>query len=147
MGGGHVIHGWGVPQQLVALGRAAPLTLLPFDRDDDCAKLTDGLADSVFGVSPPAPTVAPARPRLGITLEPSEGGVGITEVATGSIAERAGLRKSDVIVTIAGRRVSQAADVAGAVMRQAPGTWLPLEVLRGGRRLEIVARFPPAPEP
>jgi uncharacterized iron-regulated protein len=146
MGRGHVIHGWGVPHQLLALGRPAPLTLLPFDRQDDCAALADGVADVVFGVAAPAPAAAPARPRLGVTLEPAAGGVRIAEVGSGSIAERAGLRKGDVILAIAGRRAGRAADVAGAVMRQAPGTWLPIEVQRGGRRLEIVARFPPAPD-
>ena len=146
MGRGHVVHGWGVPQQLLALGRPAPLTLLPFDRQDDCATLADGLADAVFGVAAPAPAAVPSRPRLGVTLEPAAGGVRIAEVASGSIAERAGLRKGDLILAIAGRRAGRAADVAGAVVRQAPGTWLPIEVQRGGRRLEIVARFPPAPD-
>ena len=146
MGSAHVIHGWGVPQQLRALGRPAPLTLLPFDREDDCTALAGGLADALFGVAAPAPAATPPRPRLGVTIEAAEGGVRIAEVASGSIAERAGLRKGDVILTIAGRRAGRAADVAGAVMRQAPGTWLPIEVQRGGRRLEIVARFPPAPD-
>jgi hypothetical protein len=145
LGRAHVAHGWGVPRQLVSLGRTAPLTLLPFDREDDCAELAAGLADAVFGVA--APATPRTRPRLGITLEPAKDGVGIAEVAVGSVAARAGLRKGDVIVAIAGRRAVRAADVVGAVTRQAPGTWLPLEVQRGGRRIEIVARFPPAPEP
>jgi S1-C subfamily serine protease len=73
------------------------------------------------------------------------GGVGIAEVANGSIAKRAGLEKGDVILVIAGRVPKNAAEVAAAVMRQAPGTWLPIEVQRGEQRLEIIARFPPAP--
>jgi hypothetical protein len=149
MGTGHVMYGWGVSRQLQALGRPAPLTLLPFERDADCSTLAGGpaarLADAVFGVATPPRAAAPARPRLGITLEPAAGGVGIAEVANGSIARRAGLEKGDVILVIAGRAPKSAADVAAAVMRQAPGTWLPIEVQRGGQRLELVARFPPAP--
>jgi uncharacterized iron-regulated protein len=149
MGSGHVVHGWGVSHQLQALGRPAPFTLLPFERDADCAKLAGGpadrLADAVFGVATPPRAAAPARPRLGITLEPAAGGVGIAEVANGSIAQRAGLEKGDVILVIAGRAPKSAADVAAAVMRQAPGTWLPIEVQRGEQRLELVARFPAAP--
>jgi uncharacterized iron-regulated protein len=149
MGSGHVVHGWGVSHQLQALGRPAPLSLLPFERDGDCAQLAGGakekLADAVFGVVTPPRVSAPARPRLGITLEPAVGGVGIAEVANGSIAKRAGLEKGDVIVVIAGRAPKNAADVAAAVMRQAPGTWLPIEVQRGEQRLELVARFPAAP--
>jgi membrane-associated protease RseP (regulator of RpoE activity) len=150
MGSGHVMHGWGVSHQLKALGRPAPLALLPFEREADCAALAGGpaarLADAVFGVATPARVAAPARPRLGITLEPAVVGVGIAEVANGSIAKRAGLEKGDVILVIAGRAPKSAADVAAAVMRQAPGTWLPIEVQRGEQRLELVARFPPAPE-
>jgi len=101
----------------------------------------------VFGIAePPRPATA-ARPRLGITLEPAESGVRIGDVTTGSIAERTGLRKGDVITGIAGMRPEQAIDVAAAVARQAPGTWLPLEVRRGSRTLEFVAKFPPAKEP
>jgi len=149
MGSGHVVHGWGVSHQLQALGRPAPLSLLPFERDGDCAQIAGGakekLADAVFGVATPPRVPAPARPRLGITLEPAARGVGIAEVANGSIAKRAGLEKGDVIVVIAGRAPKNAADVAAAVMRQAPGTWLPIEVQRGEQRLELVARFPAAP--
>ncbi len=149
MGTAHVMHGWGVSHQLQALGRPAPLTLLPFERDADCATLAGGpaerLADAVFGVAAPPRVAAPARPRLGITLEPAAGGVGIADVANGSIAKRAGLEKGDVILVIAGRAPKSSADVAAAVMRQAPGTWLPIEVQRGEQRLELIARFPPAP--
>jgi uncharacterized iron-regulated protein len=151
MGSGHVIHGWGVSHQLQALGRPAPFTMLPFERDADCTKLAGGpagrLADAVFGVATPPRVAAAERPRLGITLEPAAGGVGIAEVANGSIAKLAGLQKGDVIVVIAGKAPKVAADVAAAVMRQAPGTWLPIEVQRGGQRLELVARFPAAPAP
>jgi uncharacterized iron-regulated protein len=149
MGSVHVMHGWGVSHQLQALGRPAPFTLLPFERGADCAQLAGGpadrLADAVFGVAKPPRVAAPARPRLGITLGPTSGGVGIVEVANGSIAMRAGLEQGDVILVIAGREPKNAADVAAAVMRQAPGTWLPIEVQRGEQRLEIVARFPAAP--
>jgi uncharacterized iron-regulated protein len=146
MGQGHVRHGWGVPHQLRSLGRKTPLTLLPFDHKEECTTLVPGLADAVFGIAAPERPAGPPRPRLGITLEPAQEGVRISEVAQGSIAEKAGLRSGDVIVTIAGVAPKQAADVAAAVMRQAPGTWLPLAVKRSGRTVEIVARFPPAAE-
>lgn len=146
MGQGHVRHGWGVPHQLRSLGHRTSLTLLPFDRKEDCATLVPGLADAVFGIAVPERPAGPPRPRLGITLEPAPEGVRISEVAKGSIAAQAGLRSGDLIVSIAGVAPKQAADVAAAVMRQAPGTWLPLAVKRNGRTVEIVARFPPAAE-
>lgn len=146
MGSGHVMYGWGVPQQLQALGGPAPLKLLPFDPDGDCTELSAGLADGVFGVAPPPQVPVVPRPRLGVTLGPTAAGVGIVAVAKDSIAERAGLRAGDLIVSVAGRPATRTADVAAAVMRQAPGTWLPLEVQRGQKTLEIIARFPPEPE-
>ena len=147
MGSGHVIHGWGVSHQLQQMGRKAPLSLLPWDRDSDCASLVSGLADAVFGVAEPPRTATVARPRLGITLEPAERGVRIGEVTAGSIAERTGLRKGDVILEVAGVRPEQAVEVAAAVARQAPGTWLPIKIERGSRTLEFVAKFPVAKEP
>jgi hypothetical protein len=33
--------------------------------------------------------------------------------------------------------------VVAAVSRQAPGTWLPISIRRGGQHLDLVARFPP----
>lgn len=147
MGAGHVVHGWGVPHQMQALGRARPLILLPFDRSEDCADLTPGFADAVFGVAAPPAVPAAPRPRLGITLQADDDGVGVIDVARGSIAERAGMQAGDVIVSIAGVAPRTTIDVAAAVMRQAPGTWLPITVRRGGREVEIVARFPPADAP
>jgi uncharacterized iron-regulated protein len=147
IGSGHVIHGWGVSHQLQQMGLEAPLSLLPWDRDGDCATLVPGLADAVFGVAEPPRTTQVARPRLGITLEPAENGVRIGAVTAGSIAERTGLRKGDLIIEIAGVRPEQAIEVAAAVMRQAPGTWLPLKVQRGSRTLEFVAKFPAASDP
>ena len=57
------------------------------------------------------------------------------------------LRDGDVVLEIAGRPANQSGDVAGAVQRQAPGTWLPLKVKRGSRHASsYVAKFPPQPE-
>jgi len=64
-------------------------------------------------------------------------------VVEGSIAQRAGLQEQDIIETIAGERAATVDDVIAAVARQAPGTWLPISIRRGGQTLEIVARFPP----
>jgi uncharacterized iron-regulated protein len=145
MGRGHVQHGDGVAHQLRDLGIADTALLLPWDRDEPCSGLVAGLADAVFGVAtPPARAEAP-RPRLGVMLEPVAEGVRVQRVDKGSLAEASGLRDGDVIVDIAGRPAKQAADVADAVRRVAPGTWLPVVVRRGGARVELIARFPAIP--
>ncbi|MCX7893738.1 MAG: ChaN family lipoprotein [Burkholderiales bacterium] len=143
LGAGHAMNGFGVPHQLRDLGVTDVAVLLPWDVGSDCARLKPGLADAVFGVAAPA-RAASERPRLGVWLEPAEGGVRIRQVEKGSIAESAGLRDGDVIVAIAGVAPKETADVAEAVQRQAPGTWLPLSVRREVQTLELVAKFPPA---
>lgn len=144
MGSGHVIHGWGVSYQLQQVGQPAPLLLLPWDRDADCSGLANDYADAVFGVGEPLRPAVVQRPRLGITLRSAEDGVLIAGVLSGSVAAQTGLHTGDLIVEIAGRRPSEPGDVAATVARQAPGTWLPLQVQRDSETLELVAKFPPS---
>jgi hypothetical protein len=144
MGSGHVVHGHGVPHQLQDLGVRRVTTLLPWDAGRGCEELQAvGIADAVFGVAAPAAAPAADRPRLGVWLDAADGGVRVREVAKGSVAEISGLKADDVITEIAGAAAREPADVSGAVQRQAPGTWLPMKVRRGGQTMEIVARFPP----
>lgn len=142
LGSGHVMHGWGVPHQLSAMGERRVMALLPWDRERDCAELAAGLADAVFGLAAPAEPSA-GRPRLGVWLEPAEAGVRILGVEPDSVAQAAGLREGDVVRKAAGLPVESPEDLSGLVQRQAPGTWLPLELEREGAPLEAVAKFPP----
>ncbi|MFL6648503.1 MAG: ChaN family lipoprotein [Sulfurifustaceae bacterium] len=143
MGRGHVVHGYGVPRQLNDLGVRDVGMLLPWDRDAGCDAFVAGIADAVFGVAAPADTRV-ARPRLGVALEPGEGGVRVAAVEKGSIAETSGLRAGDVLLEIAGLPAKSPGDVRDAIERQAPGTWLPLKVRRGGELVDVIAKFPPA---
>jgi uncharacterized iron-regulated protein len=145
MGVGHLQDRDGVPRQLVDLGIKDAAVLLPWDSTQPCAELTPALADALFGIEPRSQT-APERPRLGVQLESTEQGVRIAMVVDGSIAQRAGLQEQDIVETIAGERAGTVDDVIAAVARQAPGTWLPISIRRGGQTLEIVARFPPRPQ-
>jgi hypothetical protein len=146
MGTGHINHGYGVPHQLAALGVTEFVTLLPWDRAAQCKNLVAGLADAVFGVAAPAGPRGGQRPRLGVYLEAGQDGVRIRQVEKGSIAEAAGIRDGDIVNEIAGVPAKQAGDVAEAVQRQAPGTWLPLKVRRGSETLELIAKFPAQPK-
>lgn len=144
LGKGHVQNGFGVPSQLKDLDVAAVVSLLPWERGSDCGALAGGYADAVFGVAPAPKSPAPPRPRLGVQIEQAEDGVRIREVEKGSIAEAAGLRGGDIVSEVAGRPSKLSEDLIVAVQRQAPGTWLPLKVRRGGDTLDVVAKFPPA---
>jgi uncharacterized iron-regulated protein len=140
IGAGHVENGTGVTRQLAALGERS-MALLPWDEDEGCGELVPGLADAVFGMAKPAP--APPPPRLGVAVEPVEsGGLRITAVTGGSVGEAAGLRAGDILVEIAGAALTRPGDLIDAVRRQAPGTWLPIRLRRGGETIEAVAKFP-----
>ncbi len=140
IGSGHLRDGFGVPRQLAALGLADAAVLLPWDEGADCAELTPGLADAVFGVR--RPDAAPPPPRLGVLITAGDGGVEVERVFEGSVAQAAGIQAGDVIARAAGRATGRPADLIAVVKRQAPGTWLPLRIERAGETLEIVAKFP-----
>ncbi|MCW5890041.1 MAG: ChaN family lipoprotein [bacterium] len=141
MGSGHLERGFGVPHQLAALGERDVVVLIPWDVERDCGRLAPDVADWVFGI---APSAEPAPPRLGIELAPGDGGVRVVRVEAGSVAAAAGLRPGDVIVAAAGAVTPQPSALRTIVEGLAPGTWLPLDVRRGGRTQTLVARFGPA---
>jgi len=156
MGRGHIDHGHGVPHQLSDLGIDDVAVLIPLQAGEDCATAEPGLADAVFTVDPPAPAAAEKpKPRLGVMIEPvdqgdqgDEGdqGIRIVQVTPKSIAEAAGLSAADIIVEAAGIQVRQVRDLVEIIQRQAPGTWLPLEIRRGAETLSVIAKFPPLSE-
>jgi uncharacterized iron-regulated protein len=140
IGRGHVQHRWGVPHQLASLGERSTV-LLPWAAASDCAAPARGIADAVFGVE--TPPAGPPPLRLGVVLERGEGGLRVRSVASGSVAETAGVQAEDVIVSFAGKNVVAQADVTNAVRRASAGFWIPLTIRRGGVEREIVAKFPP----
>lgn len=144
MGSGHIKYGYGVPHQLKDLGINDVGMLLPWNSGSNCGKLTSGIADAVFGVAP-ALLVSnePGRQRLGIRFEMAEaGGARVLQVEKGSIAEKAGIRDSDLITEAAGMPIQQLGDIVEVVKRQAPGTWLPIKLKRGRETTEVIAKFP-----
>jgi uncharacterized iron-regulated protein len=141
IGSGHLEYGYGVPHQLADLGVHGVTALLPWEEESDCSDLTPDLADAVFGLrSAPAPEEK--KPRLGVAIEKAPEGVRIVEVSKDSVAAAAGIRAGDVVTKAAGVNVQEPVDLQKIVARQAPGTWLPLQIRRGKREREIVARFP-----
>jgi len=144
MGAGHVENGYGVPHQLRDLGIANVGTLIPVGAGVDCGDIKPGLSDAVFAL-PQAPHPAPPRPRLGVLLRQSKDGVVLVDVIGGSLAEATGLRRGDVIVSLAGAKIPKLAAVIAAVRAQPGGTWMPIQVQRDGKTLDFVVKFPPKP--
>ena len=140
-GRGHLEYGYGIPHQLEDMGVEGVEILLPLDADEQCSILDPGVASAVYVVPADADS-APPRPLLGVGIETADDGVRVNEVVEGSVAERAGIEAGDVILSAAGFQTPTTAKLIEIVGRQAPGTWLPLEVRRDDRELEFVARFP-----
>src|SRR3954452_23955339 len=73
------------------------------------------------------------RPFLGVST--AGDGRRVADVVRGGAAQKAGIRKSDVIVSVDGRRARGPRDVAAAVQRRKPGDRVAVVVRRGDRQL------------
>ena len=83
----------------------------------------------------------PRRPWLGLVTQPSSLGLVVTEVPTGSPAERGGLRVGDAITAVDGSPVRTHAELYRSVWRtSAPGTTVHLTIQRDGTTREIRIR-------
>lgn len=143
LGMGHIEGHEGVPYQLADLGIGKSMVLLPWDPDRPCADLNGGVADAVFGLAREPAEPEPARPHLGVMLQPAADGARVGSVAADGVAAAAGLKAGDVVIAAAGEKVGDADALSAIIRRQAPGTWLPLTLRREGRTLHLVAKFPP----
>jgi uncharacterized iron-regulated protein len=141
MGSGHVMDGFGVPHQLAALGVKETATLVPWDEELSCEDLVPDFAYAVFGLEPVA-AAEEDKPHLGVYLESDEKGVRVANVVEHSIAAASGIAPGDLIVDLGGSPASNISDVISVVQRMVPGTWLPITVQRGDKRIAIVAKFP-----
>ena len=93
------------------------------------------------------------RARLGITMRQvteddqkelklsSLDGVYIEEVSAGSTADKAGLKKGDVLVAIDGAKVTNMAFVQEKVNSYRPGDKATLSILRNGNARDVAAEF------
>ena len=143
MGRGHMERRHGVPHQLAELGEQKVAVLLPVEIGEACEAVTPGLADAIFLVKPSEELYdSSPKPRLGVMIETVKAGVKIVEVVPGSVAEASGLVAGDVITHAAGLPVSTSSQLVEIILRQAPGTWLPLDIRRDGEERPIVAKFP-----
>ena len=111
------------------------------DIDTDCEAIPTDLADALFVVESKEFEQLP-RPTLGVMIESDDSGVRVMEVVAGSVAEQAGMQAGDVIHSAAGFDVTTTGELIEVIQRQAPGTWLPLLILRDKAEIELLVRFP-----
>ena len=142
VGRGHLEYGYGIPHQLADMGIDDVDVLLPIDSSDGCDSLPADLAQAVFVVETETDGPVPQGPRLGVMIESGDDGVRVMQVVAGSVAEESGILEGDVIQSAAGFKTVTNAELIEIIQRQAPGTWLPLTLLRGDKTIALQARFP-----
>jgi S1-C subfamily serine protease len=116
----------------VGLGLAVPINAAT--RQIISSLMRDGRVRRAYiGIAGgPRPLPPHARVRLA-----REGGVEVVEVASGSPAERAGLRAEDLIVELGGHPIERVDDVQRLMSHEAIGSSLTARVLRGERFLKL----------
>jgi serine protease DegQ len=80
-----------------------------------------------------------ARAWLGLSTaaSPLDEGALVVAVDRDGPADRAGIAPGDVIVRVGEKRVSHAQDVRGVVIGADPGTHVPIDILRNGKRATV----------
>tara|TARA_Y100000588_G_scaffold191089_1_gene205040 strand:- start:18 stop:410 length:393 start_codon:yes stop_codon:yes gene_type:complete len=86
---------------------------------------------TTLGITVQTLTADQAR-QLGLT--PQEQGVLVTQVASGSLAARAGIRRGDLLLDVGGQAIDSAADFQEALQNFNPSTGVRLQVKRGNTR-------------
>jgi putative serine protease PepD len=82
-----------------------------------------------------------SHPYLGVSVTNGDGGALIADVTAGSPADKAGLRKGDLITRAGSRAVSNANDLVGAVQAGKAGDELVLTVKRDGSDRQVTVRL------
>ncbi len=75
----------------------------------------------------------------------AEGGALVQDVTDGSPAERAGLRPYDVIESFDGHQIADDDELIRAIAAQAPGTAVPLGLVRDGRHMSATIKLAERP--
>ena len=86
---------------------------------------------------------APLADRLGFK---EQGGAVVMMVGAGSPAEKAGIQLEDVIVAINGQKVDSSSRLRLIVSGAKPGSLIPIDLMRGGKRLTVNATLEAMPE-
>lgn len=72
-----------------------------------------------------------------LKVRDDRGGALITDIVSGSPADKAGLRVGDVIIAIDGKRVSDGRGVVRAILQKGVGTETSIRILRDGRERTV----------
>ena len=118
----------------VGLGLAVPINATT--RKIISALMRDGQVRRAYLgiVSVPFPLTEPLQRRFGRTT-----GLRVAEVVPGAPADRAGLRRGDLLITAGGQPVTRAQDLQKLMFSEAIGRPLGITVLRNGALVDVIA--------
>lgn len=135
-GGEHVMYSSGIPQRFKRISGKNYSTII------------NGTYDENIGtyVLFPNEITPPFTAKLGTVLNERDGGLSIESFSPGSAAEKAGLKKGDIIISIAGVPAKTSEDARIALYDKTPGQTVQVEVLRkrfllGTQKMEFGITF------
>lgn len=112
-GSGHISYGSGIPKRVARQTGAAYAIVLSSGEEIEA-----GMAD--YLLLTPKQSLPPSG-TLGITMEDKDGEVRIKTLSPGGAAEKAGLKKANVLVEIDGQALKSTADLRLALWDKKPG--------------------------
>jgi putative serine protease PepD len=80
-----------------------------------------------------------SHPYLGVQVANGSGGGLIADVVAGGPAEKAGLRKGDLVTKVGSRAVTDSRSLVGAIQAAKPGDQIQLTIVRNGAEQQITA--------
>jgi uncharacterized iron-regulated protein len=153
-GGGHVAHGFGIPRRAFRRAPVPYVTVLPHTRVTEAPADRPDLVMNVEPVALPLPVadvvwatgyedLEGSKVRLGVRIEPGNGGVVVNGVEADSAAARAGVQEGDLIVAVDDEAVRKPVDLIRRIRARHPGDHASLGVARGTETLTINVSWPP----
>ena len=120
-GMGHLAFGSGIPKRAYRLNGQEYSILL------NDADIERNISDFVLFPSPIKP---PETPKLGVILKEEKGMVSIESLMPGGVADKAGLKKGDVILSMDGTKIESSDDVRIFLLYEKPGDTVTVRVRR-----------------
>ncbi len=153
-GGGHVAHGFGIPRRAFRRAPVPYVTVVPHTPVAEAPADRPDLVMNVEPVALPLPVadvvwatgyedLEGSKVRLGVRIEPGNGGVVVNGVEADSAAARAGVREGDLIMAVDGQAIRKPADLVRRIRAHHPGDHASLGVARGAEPLTIDVSWPP----
>jgi uncharacterized iron-regulated protein len=122
-GAGHIAYGSGIPKRTYRLNGKEYVTLL----NAKSGGPRKGFADYVLF---PETLSAPAAPLLGIYITKEDEGIMIKGFSPGSVAQKAGIKKEDYLLSVNERKIIDIDDTKIALFSKKKGETIPVKILR-----------------